>query len=634
MKVLRNSILALAALAASSALAQENLPQSFPAERLRPALDRNGIIDVEWGSVPDHLGINGGVWAWYAHNPMVLYAENEAGGLDRVQTLVGSRVGGSGLFSIGLFKRVQLGFELPFVLYQFRPDPDPTKPGAALVGDQLQAVGLGDLRVSPKIALWRVDGDDAPIDIAIIPTVTLPTAALLNDIVLGASDARYMGESFFTLAPELAVSRQIQQLRLAANLGYRIRPQTVGTDLGAVDVDLDVGNEFFYRAGVAYRFDELLQMPLELGTSLGGQATGNPLAGVNRNPLEWLVQAKYDVLPFVQVHAGGGLGILAGYATPDFRVFAGAQFVPPPPPPPPTHCPAGPEDMDGWQDNDDCVDPDNDNDGILDQGDSCPNEPEDKDSFKDTDGCPDPDNDGDGILDTDDKCPTEAEDADGFEDSDGCPDPDNDGDGVLDTADTCPLNPEDKDGWQDEDGCPDPDNDGDGILDTNDKCPNEAEVINGNEDEDGCPDVGKTKVVITKEKIEILEKVFFDVNQATIQTRSFGLLDQVAAVLKNNAQITKVRIEGHTDSDGSDESNMKLSQARVDSVMNYLVGKGIAKERLLPVGYGETKPTVPNTSKADKEKNRRVEFAIVEVEGKSVEATISTEVKTMEQAKP
>jgi outer membrane protein OmpA-like peptidoglycan-associated protein len=124
------------------------------------------------------------------------------------------------------------------------------------------------------------------------------------------------------------------------------------------------------------------------------------------------------------------------------------------------------------------------------------------------------------------------------------------------------------------------------------------------------------------------------VNQATIQTRSFGLLDQVAAVLKNNAQITKVRIEGHTDSDGSDESNMKLSQARVDSVMNYLVGKGIAKERLLPVGYGETKPTVPNTSKADKEKNRRVEFAIVEVEGKSVEATISTEVKTMEQAKP
>jgi outer membrane protein OmpA-like peptidoglycan-associated protein len=619
-RVFLASLLGLTFALAQPASAQA-LPQNYPAERLRPALDRNGIIDVEWGSVPDHLGMNLGLWAWYAHNPLILYSKDEDGNLQRAQTLVGSRVGGSALFSIGLFKRVQLGFELPYTLFQTRPDPDQTKPGAALVGDQLQAMGLGDLRVSPKIALWRVDGDDAPLDIAFIPTVTLPTAALLNDVILGAGDTRYMGESFFTFAPEAALSRQVGQLRLAGNIGYRLRPAQRAANV-------DIGSETFYRAGVAYRFDELLNQPLELGTSLGGQVTAlNPFANIKNNPLEWLAQVKYDVLPILQVHVGGGIGLLPGYATPDFRVFAGAQLVPPREEPVvvPADCAAGAEDIDGFQDDDHCVDPDNDADGILDVADACPLEPEDKDDYQDNDGCPDPDNDSDGILDGKDGCPMETEDGDGFEDGDGCPDLDNDTDGLPDTTDKCPLNPEDKDAFEDEDGCPDPDNDKDGLLDAADKCPNEPETINGNEDTDGCPDQGKTKVVITKEKIEILEMVYFDVNKATIQQRSFNLLDQVASVLKNNGQITKIRVEGHTDSDGGDAANLSLSQRRTESVKKYLTDRGIDGARLVPVGFGETKPKVPNTSKANKEKNRRVEFAIVELDGKPMDAT--TEVK-------
>jgi outer membrane protein OmpA-like peptidoglycan-associated protein len=312
-------------------------------------------------------------------------------------------------------------------------------------------------------------------------------------------------------------------------------------------------------------------------------------------------------------------------------VFVGAQFVPPREEPKPVivaipDCPAGPEDLDGFEDDDHCIDPDNDQDGILDVADRCPLNPEDKDGSEDEDGCPDPDNDHDGILDPNDKCPIEPEDQDGFKDDDGCPDPDNDQDGILDVNDHCPLNPEDKDAFEDNDGCPEVDNDKDGILDKDDKCPNEPETINGVEDEDGCPDQGKTKVVITREKIEILEMVFFDVNKATIQTRSFNLLDQIVTVLKTNPQLTKVRIEGHTDSDGSDESNLLLSQRRTESVKQYLVDKGIDAGRLDPVGYGESRPKVPNTSKANKEKNRRVEFSIVELEGKPIEA--STSVKT------
>ena len=284
-------------------------------------------------------------------------------------------------------------------------------------------------------------------------------------------------------------------------------------------------------------------------------------------------------------------------------------------------CPDEAEDMDKFKDLDGCPEADNDEDGILDAVDKCPNVAEDKDGYMDEDGCPeeDDDSDGDGILDSVDKCPKVAEDKDGFEDEDGCPELDNDADGVVDTSDKCPNVAEDKDGFQDEDGCPDPDNDGDGFLDASDKCPNEAEVINGVEDEDGCPDKGKTKVRITETKIEILEKVFFDTGKAKIKSRSFGLLDQVAAVLKAYPKMTKIRVEGHTDDRGNDASNLKLSQRRAESVVAYLVGKGVAAERLVATGFGEAKPIASNKSNAGRSSNRRVEFNIIEVDGKSTD---------------
>ncbi len=99
---------------------------------------------------------------------------------------------------------------------------------------------------------------------------------------------------------------------------------------------------------------------------------------------------------------------------------------------------------------------DTDGDGIPDFRDRCPTEPEDLDGFEDDDGCPDPDNDGDGIPDEFDGAPNLPEDFDGFEDADGVPDLDNDGDGIVDERDMCPDEKEDLDGFEDEDGCPDP----------------------------------------------------------------------------------------------------------------------------------------------------------------------------------
>jgi OmpA-OmpF porin, OOP family len=250
--------------------------------------------------------------------------------------------------------------------------------------------------------------------------------------------------------------------------------------------------------------------------------------------------------------------------------------------------------------------PDTDHDGIPDSVDKCPTEPEDKDGFEDADGCPDPDNDKDGIPDKTDKCPNEPEDKDNFEDADGCPDPDNDADGILDNVDKCPNEPEDKDGFEDADGCPDPDNDKDGVLDAADKCPNDP----GPADNDGCPKKYE-HIVVTQEKIELKQKIFFDTNKATIQARSFGLLDEIAAVLKSRQTMT-VRIEGHTDSRGKHDHNMQLSQSRAESVRQHLVGLGVDMSRMEAKGYGPDQPIETNKTAAGREKNRRVEFFITQ----------------------
>jgi outer membrane protein OmpA-like peptidoglycan-associated protein len=155
------------------------------------------------------------------------------------------------------------------------------------------------------------------------------------------------------------------------------------------------------------------------------------------------------------------------------------------------------------------------------------------------------------------------------------------------------------------------DRDKDGIPDHLDKCPDEPETINGVKDDDGCPDKGKVVVIVTKEKIEIKETVFFDTGKATIQRRSNSLLDQVAQVLQANPQITKTSVQGHTDSQGNDDTNFKLSQDRADSVKSYLIGKGVDPARLESEGFGETKPIADNKSSAGRAQNRRVEFVIV-----------------------
>jgi len=249
---------------------------------------------------------------------------------------------------------------------------------------------------------------------------------------------------------------------------------------------------------------------------------------------------------------------------------------------------------------------DRDGDGIDDGADKCQTVPEDKDGFEDDDGCPDLDNDKDGVADASDRCPAEAEDKDGFEDGDGCPELDNDKDGIADSADKCPTVAEDQDGFEDEDGCPDPDNDKDGVADKSDRCPLEV----GPSDNNGCPKTYE-HIVVTAEKIELKQKIFFDSSRATIMPVSFELLAEIGSVL-NARKTMRLRVEGHTDIRGAQKRNRSLSQQRADAVRQYLMGLGIDGARLEARGYGSDQPIETNRTEAGREKNRRVEFVITE----------------------
>ena len=116
-------------------------------------------------------------------------------------------------------------------------------------------------------------------------------------------------------------------------------------------------------------------------------------------------------------------------------------------------------------------------------------------------------------------------------------------------------------------------------------------------------------------KIEVgvtvrLKNIYFDFDKTTLKSESFVELNKVVDLLKTNPSV-EIEISGHTDSKGSDDYNLNLSQGRSQSVVDYLISQGIESYRLSAQGYGETKPIDSNDTEEGRANNRRVEFTVL-----------------------
>lgn len=108
----------------------------------------------------------------------------------------------------------------------------------------------------------------------------------------------------------------------------------------------------------------------------------------------------------------------------------------------------------------------------------------------------------------------------------------------------------------------------------------------------------------------ILKNIFFETKKFQLDPKSQAELDKIVQLLNDNPTL-KIEISGHTDNVGKPSDNLSLSNNRAKSVVSYLIGKGIASQRLVAKGYGETKPVADNTTEEGKAKNRRTELKVV-----------------------
>ncbi|MCP4599634.1 MAG: OmpA family protein [Proteobacteria bacterium] len=622
-------------LAAMPASAEKKLVKDgdgMESHLFRAAVDTKGHFVTDATPVLPHLAISLGLMLDFGfHNWVAVELEDKFYDNTLIETYINSVL----MFNLGLLDMITIGFQIPLVI--------PSGTGYTLIENETTGEntedsrgwgtrgGIGDIAIHTKLRWIRADRH--PIGLGTVIQYQLPVSSMSEWLMEEPAGGTLSGKMIFDIEP-------IHWYRIALNVGVRIpfgaSSKNIAHDgFNFKDIQGNPVDKLLFKYGPLMTFSlgqsfaiwsEVLDLVVELyGNQLlsdfGNMAyfSSEMAAGlklfIERN--SYFMAGYAHGLPFSGTDSG------YGFQAVEHRAFLGFSFEPS------TgdrdfdgikddvdQCPDDPEDRDDFQDSDGCPDLDNDRDGLLDVNDDCPLVPEDHDGDSDKDGCPERganDRDGDGILDEVDQCPDDPEDLDQFEDENGCPDKDNDDDGLLDVNDVCPNKPEDMDGFEDENGCPDPDNDMDRIPDVNDVCPNEPETYNGKDDADGCPDQGD--VVLTGTDIKILKKVYFEYDSAVIMEVSFNILDAVAATVINNPQIDFIEVQGHADERGNDDYNLRLTTDRAAAVVTYLIKKGVKKKKLRSAGYGEYCPVNDGHNEAAWEKNRRVEFKVLSIDG-------------------
>lgn len=500
-------------------------------------------------------------------------------------------------------------------------------PGYLSSGGDLSQGGAGLSDIGIDLRATALDRTEAPVGLAFGFRTSFPTSTV--DVPVGS-----------TLEWELfgVVDQQVGDILLTGNLAYRGVPR-------AELLNVVWGDQLALRGGGAYSVleDTLVSLELATSTSIPNWSVFNRETSQGAAvPAELLLGATQTVASDWRVSAGLGKGLTNGIGSPLYRLVAAVEFRP------------------ALSTN-----PDLDGDGILNVADQCPEEAEDFDGLYDEDGCPDPqsqvfvtvvDPSGEPIYDAQlitvgwEGSPRVNRPwttmpgayaikavAPGYEDALTTIEARGD---VGKQKFTITMQPVATKGTlvvtvRMEDGTP---FEGSTIQIGEEHLVGPEVTLELPAGEvpvviqagEGFQKIERTaaitaesatnldvtlapvRVVIKEDRFDLRESVFFETGKAVIKDVSYSLLDEVAQALKDHAEITLIRIEGHTDDRGSASYNKKLSQQRADAVRGYLIRRGVDGERLESVGFGEERPLDDRQVEEAWEKNRRVDFFVVE----------------------
>jgi outer membrane protein OmpA-like peptidoglycan-associated protein len=600
------------------ALAQDTFTDAeippIDVQHFRPSMDARHTLWADDSRRGEHKRFFARPLFHYTRQPLVYEFDEQAGLPDRDPVAIVNNILQGDMMAGYAFDRFRVGVGLPVYFY------------ADGQGQPSQS-GIGDVALDGKFTLLDGGaggaGDGGP-GVALTGRVTLPTSTIRTSdgptLPLGNANP---GWELAAVVDQMVGDR----LFFTGNLGFR-----GGNKVRLENVDL---NDFLVvRAAGAYLFDEDAGVALEVAGDI--PFTSDVQAGM---PLEVMLDGYSTIAPDVTIRGGVGRGLTSGIAAPDLRVVLGFEWRPQ-------------------------KDTDLDDDGIDDVVDACPDIPEDLDGEKDDDGCPEdvgsivvkvvgPDGtvlDG-AQVEVGDAAAKGGETvslpggtydvtatAEGHEPGTAevtVVDADEGREVVVTLQEivipmgTLSIRVEDPDGNPVETA----------VIKVGDGTTTGAEasleLSPGTYEVDVMADGFKhatvtapeladeatVQVVLTLEpaaaklegaRIDLRDRVYFDLAKATIQERSYALLEDVVGILIDHPELTKLRIEGHTDSRGGAAANKALSQRRADAVMQFLIGKGIAPERLEAVGYGEEKPLDPASNEEAWAKNRRVDFFVAE----------------------
>lgn len=617
---------------AGSAWAQD----TFDAHGFRLGAFDGDLRDPVQGLRPGRMNVSewyaGGVLE-FAKAPLVYVVPNQDGEIISRDVVLDNVLAANLAGGYTLHDRVRVDVGLPVYFASTGRIDDGTGP---------QGAALGDLRLGAMIGLVRPEEaellDGGGFGLGVVPWLTMPTGAA----------GKFLGEATFSGGLALVGTHEVGKLTISGDVGIGLRPAIQLENLNGSDrLDLGLGVGYLLSSSTAANAEVRMSSPLRKAGQVG---TGAPAEG--------LVSVRHRFEQGAHLLGGVAVGLTPGAGAATYRIFLGGGFgklVKPV------------TDLDG--------------DGILDPQDACVDVPEVKNGYKDDDGCPDTlgsitwkfvDPLGQPVPNLaltlgDKSVTTDANGAVALSDlipgtklgglvgaTDVYFDKAFDATEVVEgpVVTTVPL------AWKpghvkviarDEKGKPidasaklqgrenyGPLPLGDDGVEVLDVPPGEWTVSvsaegYGVERRDLKLAPGQTsevvievklpkaKAVITQTEVKILEQVLFDFDKATIKPESFPLLDQVAGILLDYPEVKKLEVQGHTDDKGNDAYNLTLSQARTESVMKYLIGKGVAAERLTAKGYGETQPVVPNTNATNRAKNRRVVFKILDMAGNAVQ---------------